>query len=87
MIFQGERVVNYQLVRPIEFRAIRIIRIGSTIKYYASKTRIEVLVPFHLRFERFLVLGYSKKIQTWGFEDMEFPGVSNKEYVEFPGVN
>ena len=78
VIFQGERVVNYQLARPIEFRTIRIIRIGPTRKYYDSKIRVEVLVLFHLRFERFLVLAYSKKIQTRGFEDVEFPGVSKK---------
>ena len=78
VILQGERVVNYQLARPIEFRTIRIIRIGPTRKYYDSKIRVEVLVLFHLRFERFLVLAYSKKIQTRGFEDVEFPGVSKK---------
>ena len=28
-----------------------------------------------------------EKIQTRGVEDMEFPGVSKKYHVEFPGVN
>ena len=40
--------MNYQLAIPTEFRAIRTIRIGLTRKYYASKIRFEVLVPFHL---------------------------------------
>ena len=30
VIIQGERIMNYQFARPIEFRAIRIIRIGPT---------------------------------------------------------
>ena len=41
--------MNYQLARPTEFRANRIIWIGSTRWYYASKIRVEVLVPFHLK--------------------------------------
>ena len=28
-----------------------------------------------------------EKIQTGGVEDMEFPGVSKKKHVEFPGFN
>ena len=41
--------MNYQFVRPIEHRAIGIIFV-PTRQYYASKLRIEVLVPFHLKF-------------------------------------
>ena len=31
VIIQEDRIMNYQLARPIEFRDIRIIRIGPTI--------------------------------------------------------
>ena len=40
--------MNYQFAKPIEYRAIRNI-FESTRQYYASKIRIEVLVPFHLK--------------------------------------
>ena len=30
VIIQEERIMNYQFARPIEFRAIRIIRFGPT---------------------------------------------------------
>ena len=30
---------------------------------------------------------FSENIQTGGGEDMKFPEVSKKQYVEFPGVN
>ena len=81
--------MNYQLAIPTEFRAIRTIRIGLTRKYYASKIKFEVLVPFHLnlakvwvwpwiRFERFFVLDYSRKNPNRRVEDMKFPGVSKK---------
>ena len=28
-----------------------------------------------------------EKIQTGGLEDMDFPGVLKKKYIEIPGVN
>ena len=34
-----------------------------------------------------LEMGYSKKNQTAGVEDMELPGVLKKENVEIAGVN
>ena len=49
IIIHGERILNYQFARPIKFRAIIIIRIGPIRYYYASKIRVEVLVPFHLK--------------------------------------
>ena len=40
--------MKYQFARPIEYRAIRII-LGPARKYFTSKIRIEVLVPFRIK--------------------------------------
>ena len=40
-----------------------------------------------LQVQQASLLGYFRKIQTGEVEDMEFPGVSKKWHVEFPGVN
>ena len=34
-----------------------------------------------------LILGYSRKTPNRKVENMEFPGISKKGHVEFPGVN
>ena len=39
--------MNYQFAKPIEYRAISII-FGPT-RFYNSKIRVDVLVPFHLK--------------------------------------
>ena len=44
--------MSYQFARTIKFRAIIIIRIGPIRYYYASKIRLEILVPFHLKLAR-----------------------------------
>ena len=41
MIIQVERIINYQLARPTEFRAIKIIRIGPTDNIMLQKSRLK----------------------------------------------
>ena len=99
VIIQVERIMNYQLARPTEFRANRIIWIGSTRWYYASKIRVEVLVPFHLNdlakvFESDHELdlkGFSfwtipEKIQTGGLRIWNFQGYHRNSMWNFQGL-